>query len=294
MFNNNISILAIQEPTSAERTFTKGETTSIQKHCDKWEVIPQISQYQIILISKHIMAYHRLEETYMDGRVILNIFQIDHEEEMNLISTYGIPHSFHKSTSATDAQNKKRINLTNALDQILKNKTETRKTHPLTYVHGDLQDTPDNSKLFHYGKCRMPKQAHGIIKTCEKYNMECIIYKFVHQMPHPIISRHGTAGGRFIDGCYTTTSGIDKVIALAILTSDAVGISSDHDMVLFKLDLGIMPHTVAKEYQEKIDYNSVVNIPMNIKKGEVHPTLNQSTFKGTNFEHQAKLYHKLQ
>jgi len=104
MFNNNISILAIQEPTSAERTLTEGETTSIQKHCDKWEVIPQISQYQIILISKHIMAYHRLEETYMDGCVILNIFQIDHEEEMNLISTYGIPHSFHKSTSATDAQ----------------------------------------------------------------------------------------------------------------------------------------------------------------------------------------------
>ncbi len=55
-----------------------------------------------------------------------------------------------------------------------------------------------------------------------------------------------------------------------------------------------MSHTIAEEYQEKIDCRSVINIPMNIKKGEVHPTLNRSLFKGINFEHHTKLYSKLQ
>jgi hypothetical protein len=35
-------------------------------------------------------------------------------------------------------------------------KTATR-TQDIIFIFGDLQDTPDNSKKIHYGKCRIPK-----------------------------------------------------------------------------------------------------------------------------------------
>jgi hypothetical protein len=84
----------------------------------------------------------------------------------------------------------------------------------IVYVFGDLQDTPDNTNKFHYGKCRIPKHPLGIVKTCEDFNMTCSIYQHMESMEKPIISRHGIKGGRFIDGMYTCNLGLEKIMGV--------------------------------------------------------------------------------
>jgi hypothetical protein len=70
----------------------------------------------------------------------------------------------------------------------------------LIYIFGDLQDTPDDSKNFYDGKNRIAKHPLGIVKTCEDIGLQCMIYKHWNEIERPIISRHGSKGGRFIDG----------------------------------------------------------------------------------------------
>jgi hypothetical protein len=72
---------------------------------------------------------------------------------------------------------------------------QAQRNKDILYVFGDLQDTPNNSKAFHYGQCRIPKHPSGIIKTCEDYQLECTIFKFLQDMDLPVISRHGSKGG---------------------------------------------------------------------------------------------------
>jgi hypothetical protein len=59
---------------------------------------------------------------------------------------------------------------------------QAQRNKDILYVFGDLQDTPKNSKAFHYGQCRIPKHPLGIIKTCEDYQLECTIFKFLQDM----------------------------------------------------------------------------------------------------------------
>jgi len=37
----------------------------------------------------------------------------------------------------------------------------------IIFVFGDLQDTPDNSRLFHYGSNNIIKHPLGIVQACE-------------------------------------------------------------------------------------------------------------------------------
>ena len=61
----------------------------------------------------------------------------------------------------------------NIIKDAIKN---ANKTKDFRFISGDLQDTPDNSKDFHYGKCRIPKHPLGIFKGCETAGLTCTIY----------------------------------------------------------------------------------------------------------------------
>jgi hypothetical protein len=60
-------------------------------------------------------------------------------------------------------------------------------------------------------------------------------------MTKPIISRHGSKGGRFIDGMYTYKDSLPYIKGIIIV--EETGIYSDHNMVhnmvVSKFDLGL-------------------------------------------------------
>jgi len=111
-------------------------------------------------------------------------------------------------------------------------------------------------------------------------------------MPKPIISRHGSKGGRFIDGMYTQKLAKSYITGITII--EDMGIFSDHNMVISKCDLGMQEFKISDEKQEKIDFRKILNIPMTITTGSNHPTLSQSTFKGLAYTEHAKLFYSLQ
>ena len=88
--------------------------------------------------------------------------------------------------------------------------SDATKSKDVIFVFGDLQDTPDNSKLFHYGSCRLPKHPLGISVKCESSGLVCSVYNHLDSLEKPIISRHGSKGGRFIDGMYVCQQGQKK------------------------------------------------------------------------------------
>jgi len=169
---------------------------------------------------------------------------------------------------------------------------QAQRNKDILYVFGDLQDTPNNSKAFHYGQCRIPKHPLGIIKTCEDYQLECTIFKFLQDMDLPVISRHGYKGGRFIDGMYTSKQGLEHVTGITI-THDT-RILSDHDLVISKIDLGIKKYAISYAKEERVDFRSIMNIPVQYTNKSAHPVLNDNVFKGSDFKHHESLYHKIQ
>jgi hypothetical protein len=102
------------------------------------------------------------------------------------------------------------------------------------FIFGDLQDTPDNSRIFHYGSCHITKHPLGIISACKEFGLVCTLYQHLHSMDKPIISRHGSKGGRFIDGMYTTNQDLTHVTGIKIIQD--TGILSDHDMIINIID----------------------------------------------------------
>jgi hypothetical protein len=91
---------------------------------------------------------------------------------------------------------------------------------------------------------------------------------------------------------YTTTQGLNYVIGITIVQD--TGILSDHDMVISKLDLGIESFSISTEKEEWFNFWQIMNIPMIIKPGHNHPTLNENVFKGTEYQYQKKLFLLLQ
>jgi hypothetical protein len=51
---------------------------------------------------------------------------------------------------------------------------------------------------------------------------------------------------------------------------------------------------ISKEKEESINYRRIMCIPVAIRKGQDHPTLNEKVFKGKEFQDYALLYHHLQ
>jgi hypothetical protein len=110
-------------------------------------------------------------------------------------------------------------------------------TIDLIYVFGDLQDTPDQSRLFHHGSCRISKHPLGIVKICESLGLICTVYQHLDTLDTPVVTRHGSKGGRFIDGMYASPASISNVLGIQIINDSSV--HSDHDLVISKIDLGI-------------------------------------------------------
>jgi hypothetical protein len=162
----------------------------------------------------------------------------------------------------------------------------------IVYIFGDLQDTPNNSKDFYYGSCKIAKHPFGIIKTCEDLSLECMIFQHWQSLDKPIISRHGSRGGRFIDGMYTTKNGLQYSIGITIIQD--TGILSDHDMIINKFDLGIEKFEISKEKEERIDFRRMMSIPIAFKPKQNHPSLNDNIFHGAEFRLHLELYKQLQ
>jgi len=162
----------------------------------------------------------------------------------------------------------------------------------IVYIFGDLQDAPNNSKDFYYGSCKIAKHPFGIVRTCEDLGLECTIFQHWHTLDKPIISRHGSRGGRFIDGMYTTKIGLQYSIGITIVQD--TGILSDHDMIINKFDLGIEKFEISKEKEERIDFKSIMNIPVAFKPNQNHPSLNENVFHGTEFRLHSELYKQIQ
>jgi hypothetical protein len=160
------------------------------------------------------------------------------------------------------------------------------------YFKTSTKNTPDKSKAFHYSSCRITKHPLGIISACEEFGLICAIYQHMHSMDKPVISRHGSKGGRFIDGMYTTNRDLIYVTGITIIQD--TGILSDHDMVVSKIELGIEKFNISNKKEERFDFRQIMNIPVILKKGNDHPTINENVFHGTDFYHHKNLYWQIQ
>ena len=295
MLRYDIYILAIQEHTSWNRDLTEGEKTSFRKTCDRHCLHMVFSKLQIVLIDKQLTPCLRNTNIHEHGRVIQLNLEITAGQKVNFISVYGYPHSpNNRSKQHFEAFDENEIlqkmrQLRKVLRSIV---TKAINTEEMVYIYGDLQDAPDNSKNFYYGTNNIVKHPLGIVQTCENLGLDCTIYQHIESLTKPIISRRGAKGGRFIDGMYSDRQGISCIVGISIITD--TGIASDHDLVISKCDLGLKHFNLSNEKEERIDFRSIMNIPMMHDTQQNHPTVSTSTFKGMQFQQHAELYQQLQ
>ena len=117
----------------------------------------------------------------------------------------------------------------------------------------------------------------------------CSIYQFSDILEKPIVSRQGTKGGRFIDGTYTCLEGLAKDTDITIIRDYCV--SSDHDLVISKIDLGLQQFQISKK---RINFRQIMTIPVRILPGADHPSLNDSVYKGADYQLQVEFYTSIQ
>jgi len=266
MIQYNINILAIQEHTAWNRDLLPHELTSIERHYDKWGYFVKISKLQILIIDKQLQACHWETTVQQGGRILKCRCQISKQQYVTFIPVYGIPHSNdrvtnNENTCSNDNNTLQAMRIIH--EQIKKSIGNAKNTGGIIFIVGDLQDTPDNTSKFHYGKCRIPKHPLGVIKVCKEANLSCSIYQHLESLDKPIISRHGIKGGRFIDSMYTCDQGLGKILGISLIND--TGINSDHVIVLNKIDLGIEKFKVTKKREERIDFRRIMNIPVPIK-----------------------------
>ena len=159
----------------------------------------------------------------------------------------------------------------------------------LPFVHGDLQDMPDDSKRFNQGKCRIKKNPLGIVKLCEEQHMMCTMYKFCWDLSL-CISRYGAKGVHFIDGCFTDDRGMQG-IRWAGMVNDTC-IASEHSMHVNRIDLNTSVDLPSADKEETIYYKVIIAIPMKYCKDK-HPSINDTVFKRTDYMNQSLLYQQL-
>ena len=134
-----------------------------------------------------------------------------------------------------------------------------------------------------------------IMENAEFQNIlweHCSIYQFLDKLEKPIISRHGLKGGRFIDSLYAWPQGLENFLGASIIKDTRI--FTDHSLVISNIDLGIRKFVANKEHKEQIDFRRVMNIPMHIKKGEAHPSINTNVYKGEDFHLHSQLYDAIQ
>jgi len=71
-------------------------------------------------------------------------------------------------------------------------------------------------------------------------------------------------------------------------------INSDHMLILSNIDLGLKKKEVCKDKEEQIDFKRILSIPVHIKPGSTHPTLNTTVYKGADFCIHAQLFETIQ
>ncbi len=211
MVQYELSILAIQEHTPWNKMLSEPELNSIQRTCDKWGYLISIAKLQLTIIDKQLASCYRGTTTYEDGRIMNSRFEHSHGSFVNFTAIYAIPHTSNttRRSTPTQANGHNHLEKMESIQQHIRNSiTKATRNNELTYVYGDLQDTPDNSKIFHYGSCRIPKHPLGVIHLCESLGFQCTIYQHFPSMEKTIISHHGSKGGRFIDSMYTSDDGL--------------------------------------------------------------------------------------
>jgi len=292
---HQVFILAIQEHTAWRRELTEAEKTSYQRTCNRYGFLIFISKLQIIMVDKQLTACIRETDIHEEGRIIRLRLEIATNQYVNFIATYGYPHSpKNRSKSVMEITDENTIlqkmrQLNNILTNILKKAMDQNE---LMFVFGDQQDTPDRSKAFSYSPNNIIKHPLGIVQTCENEGLECTINKFMESMHKPIISRHGTKGGRFIDGMYALKQAHSFITGITIV--EDTGIFSDHNLVISKCDLGLQQFSISMQKEEKIDFRRILNIPMSKDTTSNHPILSDSVYKGIMYQEHAKLYNHVQ
>jgi len=223
----------------------------MHKHCESLGYFATVTKLQILITDKQMWASHRDSRHLEDGRIIHSRYEVSSSQHASFISLYGVPHHGGEKTqySSRDVEEsitlQKMIAVKNQLKSIIR---EAKRNNDIIFVFGDLQDVPDNSSNFRYGQCKIPKHPLGIVKTCEDLQLACSIYKFLHTLDTPIISRHGSKGGRFIDGMFVCNQGLNKITGVNIVLDS--GINSDHDLIISKIDLGMEDFVISKEKEE--------------------------------------------
>ncbi len=286
MMRYELYILAIQEHTAWNRELSEAEKISFRKNCAEWGFLIYFSKLQIIILHKQLISCIRHNTTHEDGRIFQLTLEITTNQIVNFISVYGYPHSpRNRSKQHLDSFDENEVlqkmrTLRSTLKLLV---TKAIDANELVFVYGDLQDTPDSSKNFYYGSSSITKHPLGIVQTCENLGLECTIYQHMGLMPKPITSRHGTKGGRFIDGMYTNKQGLQYVMGITFISD--TGIFSDHDLVITKCDLGLQLFKLNNAKEEGIDFRSILNIPITWKENATHPSIADSVFKGIQFQH---------
>jgi hypothetical protein len=160
MMQYQLYMLAIQEHTPWSRELSQAEISSYKKHCDKWGYFMVVSKLQIIIIDKQLTPCIRETGIHEDGRLIHLRLEISTRSYVNFVATYGYPHSpnnrskrFVEIADENTVLQKMR-QLKRILTTIIKKATNVNE---LLFVFGDLQDTPDNSKMFSYGNSHIVK-----------------------------------------------------------------------------------------------------------------------------------------
>ena len=96
-------------------------------------------------------------------------FEISKDQYVTFVPVYGVAHfsgDHKKAYSSSTEENTKLKKMAAVKTQVEKIIDTASATADLLYVFGDLQDTPDQSKIFHRGSCRIPKHPLGIVKAC--------------------------------------------------------------------------------------------------------------------------------
>ncbi len=91
---------------------------------------------------------------------------------------------------------------------------------------------------------------------------------------------------------YTCHQGLERVMGIAIVND--TGINSDQMLIVSNIDLEIQKFEILTDREERIDFKRIMNIPMHIKCGETHPSLNTNVYKGADFRIHAQLYEAIQ
>jgi hypothetical protein len=179
MVQYDLHILAIQEHTPWNRTLSDPELNCIQHTCDKWGFLVTISKLQITIIDKQMAACFWGANTNEDGQIMQSRLEFSHHQFVNFIALYGIPHSANtpKCPNPTENDEDSHMSKMEYIQWQLRHCIiKAIPNNELVYVYGDLQDTPDSSKLFHYGSCQIPKQLLGIAQLCDSMGFKCTIY----------------------------------------------------------------------------------------------------------------------